>query len=192
MAEKKSSVKPPARRKKPAPADSPVIDAIVSALTRGGAGLNRIRAKETQNRSVSDAEWDSMVEIAQARINMAAAVNSVEEFGKAKLFFEELVQRAMDQGDIKIALDAEKEKIKLLRLAEERNTRAVEESYQSAVEQMVRAHLEPLGIAPAGTEIVELARRVAVYFCEHFEPPGKAQTSRKVKRADTKPRVRKA
>lgn len=186
MAEKKSSHKSPARRKKTTLADSPVIDSIVSSLTRGGAGLNRIRAKEMQNRSVSDAEWDSMVEIAQGRINMAAAVNSVEEFGKAKLFFEELVQRAMEQQEYKLALDAEKEKIKLLRLAEERNTRAVDESYQSAVEQMVRSHLEPLGIAPAGTEIVELARRVAVYFCDHFDVP------RKVKRAEKQTRVRRS
>ena len=177
---KKSSVTSPTRRKKPALTDAPVIDAIVSALTRGGAGLNRIRAKETQNRKVSDSEWDTMVEIAQGRINRAAAVNSVEEFGKAKLLLEELIQRAMEQGDIRIALDAEKEKIKLLGLSDQRNSRAVEESYQSAIEQMIRSHLEPLGIAPAGTEIVELARRVAVYFCDHFDVPTKAKGKRRV------------
>lgn len=190
MAGKKSSDTSPARRKKPTLADSPVIDAIVSALTRGGTGLNKIRAKEAANRSVSDTEWNTMVEIAQGRINRAAAVDAVEEFGKAKLLLEELIQRATEQGDIRIALDAEKEKIKLLGLSDQRNSRAVDESYQSAIEQMIRSHLEPLGIAPAGTEIVELARRVAVYFCDHFDMPGRAQTkSRKSKSAKKQTRV---
>ena len=88
---------------------------------------------------------------------------------------------------MKTALSARKEMVNLYGLAEERNTRAVEESYQSAVEAQIRGHLEPLGIAPAGTEIVELARRVAVYFCDHFEVPRKA-----VKRGAKQAKIRKA
>lgn len=166
--EKKSRVS----RKKPAAtlAESPLVEPIVTALVRG-VELSGLRKRLSQQQKITDAEWDDLVKVARSLIVRAASFDTVEEYGKAKKSFEELYQAAWQQGDLKTALSARKEMVNLYGLAEERNTRAVEESYQSAVEAQIRGHLEPLGIAPAGTEIVELARRVAVYFCDHFEVP---------------------
>jgi hypothetical protein len=161
-------------------ADSPLVEPVVSALVRG-VELGGLRKRLAQQQKITDAEWEGLVQVARSLIVRAASFDAVEEYGKAKKSFEELYQAAWQQGDLKTALSARKEMVALYGLAEERNTRAVEESYKSAVEEQIRAHLEPLGIAPAGTEIVELARRVAVYFCEHFE----------VKRADTQTSIRK-
>ena len=184
MAEKKSRVS----SKKPAAslADSPLVEPIVSALVRG-VELSGLRKRLAQQQQITDAEWDELVKVARGLIVRAASFDSVEEYGKAKKSFEELYQAAWQQGDLKTALSARKEMVNLYGLAEERNTRAVEESYQSAVEAQIRGHLEPLGIAPAGTEIVELARRVAVYFCDHFDVPRKG-----VKSGSKQGKVRKA
>ena len=149
-------------------ADSPLVEPIVSALVRG-VELSGLRKRLAQQQKITDTEWEELVQIARGLIVRAASFDTVEEYGKAKKSFEELYQAAWQQGDLKTALQARKEMVNLYGLAEERNTRAVEESYQSAVEAQIRAHLEPLGIAPAGTEIVELARRVSVWFCDHFE-----------------------
>jgi len=154
--------------------ESPLVEPIVTALVRG-VELGGLRKRLAQQQKVTDAEWDELVRVARGLIVRAASFDTVEEYGKAKKSFEELYQAAWQQGDLKTALQARKEMVSLYGLAEERNTRAVEESYQSAVEAQIRAHLEPLGIAPAGTEIVELARRVAVYFADHFEVPKKGK-----------------
>lgn len=148
--------------------ESPLVEPIVTALVRG-VELGGLRKRLAQQQKVTDAEWDELVRVARGLIVRAASFDTVEEYGKAKKSFEELYQAAWQQGDLKTALQARKEMVSLYGLTEERNTRAVEESYQSAVEAQIRSHLEPLGIAPAGTEIVELARRVAVYFADHFD-----------------------
>ena len=165
-------------RKPSALADSPMVEPIVTALVRG-VELGGLRKRLAQQQKVTDAEWEGLVQVARSLIVRAASFDTVEEYGKAKKSFEELYQAAWQQGDLKTALSARKEMVNLYGLAEERNTRAVEESYKSAVEEQIRSHLEPLGIAPAGTEIVELARRVAVYFCDHFDVPGKAKGKRR-------------
>ena len=177
MAEKKSRVS--SKKQASSLAESPMVEPIVTALVRG-VELGGLRKRLAQQQKVTDAEWEGLVQVARSLIVRAASFDSVEEYGKAKKSFEELYQAAWQQGDLKTALSARKEMVNLYGLAEERNTRAVEESYKSAVEEQIRSHLEPLGIAPAGTEIVELARRVAVYFCDHFDVPTKAKGKRRV------------
>jgi len=131
--------------------DDVAIQAAVSKL-----GMNRRDAKKG-------------VEKARKAIGFAATIDRDQETGSAILRCRDLYQRAIQNSDYKTALAAQKELNNIMGLYHRGDPIKLSDDEHLAAEaseaisqlQKVRSHLEPLGLAPDGYPIVEIARIAA-------------------------------
>lgn len=176
MAQKKNQEK---KERRTEVSDSPLVGPVIAGLVMG-TPLDVLKKQVAQRTKLTDKEWEALVDTARQKINHAASFDAREEYGKTRLALEQIYKKAMEYGDLKTALATRKEQTKIYGLYDAASLRAVEESYRSATEEMVRGHLEPLGIATkAGLPIEELARQVALYFVSHFSGPWTATRKRR-------------
>ncbi len=98
---------------------------------------------------------------ASGKIAAAAVWNRDIEAGKALLRHEDIYERALAVQDTKAALAAEIARQKLLGLHKPQAAEPAE-SRDSELETIIRAHLEPLELAPPGTAMEELLRLASV------------------------------
>lgn len=119
------------------------------------------------------------IEDARDRIRAAADVDAEREIGEAVAGLREIVRAAVAGGDARTALAARKELNRLLDLPGEvarRKERAGEE--EGATERLAAAasYLDPLGLAPEGTDVPELARLAAVALAKATAAPRPKKT----------------
>jgi len=89
------------------------------------------------------------------------------EFEAAIRELRELCDEAVDLAERKHRLSVRKEMNRLYRLYEKlAAAEAVADSGESETLDEIRSHLEPLGLAPEGTPLPELARLVALKITE--------------------------
>ncbi len=109
---------------------------------------------------VSAKEANEIVAEASNKICLAAEWSRDEQAGLMMLRLNELYSAAWSSGQLKEALYAQKELNRVLGL--HKSTGATEGAQGGAEAQgeldAVRGYLEPLGLAPEGTEVSELAR----------------------------------
>lgn len=106
------------------------------------------------------------IDAARRRIAAAAGYDVTRELGVAIERLNDLYRRAISAKDERTALQAERERIKLLDLGRSRGPDTQNEAHTAAAElAAVREHLAPLDLAPEGTPTAELARLAVAAFC---------------------------
>ena len=94
-------------------------------------------------------------------------VNLTQEFEQAIAELRELCDESVDLAERKHRLGIRKELNKLHRLYEKLTAiEAADDAGESETLAEVRSHLEPLGLAPEGTPLPELARLAALKITE--------------------------
>jgi len=152
-----------ATRKKKAPAITPdqadqVLLLMVSGMTERALYSACVEKLEIPARQV-----DAVITDARRRVQIAATVNKEEVIGEALTRLDDLYRRSVAIQDCKTALQAQREKDKLLNLYQaaplyEDRTSTAGEADDAA---LARQYLEPLDLAPEGTPLPELARLAA-------------------------------
>lgn len=140
------------------------VDSLVLAITRGVAGTD---LEEAARRLVSERQVARTVAAARRAITRAADFARDEELGKAITRGHEIYRLALESGDLKTALAAQRETNRLLGLHE---AAAASGSVGSTAEdagdiraelEAIGSHLRPLGLAPDTYPLAEVARIAA-------------------------------
>lgn len=163
--------------------DSPLIDPVLGALCRPGGNLDVLKKRMMRDYSLTETDWDAIVEEAKLLRDRGAAVDRVAKFREAEERFEDLYRRALAQGDIKTALLTQKEIVKLYELDQISSASSVNASLESATLSKTRAHLEPLAAAygiKTGLPVDLLAEQFTLYAVNNYPlPKGKSRGPRK-------------
>jgi len=163
-AKKRPAKKKAARKRSTRPsvrnhtAIEPAVLLIVSGCRRSDlvAGL-------VDKLGVDPRDVEAVLLEARRRITLAADYDRDEEIGTAKKCLEDLYNRSITANDLKTALASRRESNKLMDLYQSATPgpgNDHQEDAQTVRDELdqVRRHLEPLGLAPAGTAVAELAR----------------------------------
>lgn len=110
-----------------------------------------------------------------------------DEFGRALERLERLREKAASCDDLKIQLDCLKETSKLLSLYQPKDVVIDAASTENPDLEKIKKYLEPFGLGPPETPIVELVRRLTLLFTEKPDAEtGLRNPQRKVSRARKK------
>jgi len=168
-AKRKPAKKRPARKKKATrkrstrpsvrnhAAIEPAVLLIVSGCRRSDLVAGLVEKLEVDPQDV-----EAVLAEARRRITLAADYDRDEEIGTAKKCLEDLYNRSITANDLKTALASRRELNKLMDLYQQATPDRSDgqedaQTVRGELDQ-VRQHLEPLGLAPAGTAVAELAR----------------------------------
>ncbi|MBR2586307.1 MAG: hypothetical protein IKE64_12850 [Thermoguttaceae bacterium] len=167
----KTKKAPPAAATKPAPAVKPKQKRTVgekerSTILRGLLAGQTAEAMEERLKAAGLTAAKAKAALREVRgyIAAAATIDAREELGRARLQLEALYEVCLQTGDTKTALATRKEMSKVMRLYDVENTEVIDDSVQTRRDNLIREHLEGLGIAPPGLPLEELARAVALAF----------------------------
>lgn len=157
-------------------ASSPLLGPVI-------AGLVELRDEATIKKKIAAMsglpanQLEELIRLAKEKIVLAASCDKKEECGLAKLQLNRLFETCLDSGDTKTALATRKELSKFLGLYDAPNAAVVDETFRTETEILVREHLENLRVTPAELPLEELARQVALFFCDHFKEEISERTS---------------
>ena len=146
------------RGSKPAKAD--LVNQAVVLLVNGKSPDG---VADSLQPSATSAEAKKIVQLARERIAQAADTNRVEESGRAKMRLVDLYQQSEKVGMPQVALQAVKERNKLLDLYP-RDADADDPGHQGELAGALAGiadHLKPLGLLPEDMPLVEHARVAA-------------------------------
>jgi len=154
-------------RKKPT-IDPEVADKVLLLLV-SGLTERALRAACVDKLEIDARHVDAVITDARRRVTIAATVNRDAVIGEALTRLDDIYRRSIGIQDCKTALQAQREKDKLLGLYQATTLYGDREGSSDEGDDAAtaRAHLEPLGLAPEGTALSELARLAAARILEH-------------------------
>lgn len=135
-----------------------------------GYGVDACVAWSREALGLSPAEAEATVAKAQESISLASQVDRRAELGLAIRRLQDLYKVAREAGEIRIALQAERERIRLLRLVDApkhpppvgSEREAGEDGDAVADLAAIAAHLRPLKLGPPDYPLSEVARLAAL------------------------------
>ena len=108
---------------------------------------------------IPEDEVDGFLEEARTELIRAAALHENEEFGLSVATYRELIATSFKIKDYKEARSSRQALDRLLGLYARPTSQDLEETGDDGGDsELIRKHLEPLGLAPTGTPITELVR----------------------------------
>jgi len=140
--------------------DETILDQVVRLLFKIPSQV-LVRKTCRDSLKISDTELDAYVLEARRQLTLAVDFHRDEELGKAIIRFDNIYSDAYKLKDHKTALNAEKERVKLLGLHKP-PTFEEGESVDGLISQAIRDHLAPLHLAPDDTPVEELVRLAAL------------------------------
>ena len=142
--------------------DQEVIDKLVLMLV-SGVSIAAAQQSAIDKLGLSESRAKRLLKRAQTAITRAADFSRDEEIGVAYHRINDLYSRSVKAQDVKTALAAQRELNRLMALYEqptEETTHEIDETSKTELE-LIAQHLLPLGIAPDGYPLHEVARIAA-------------------------------
>lgn len=155
------------RKKKDRPEVSPAVIMLVEGLRDDE--IVSILIKEY---SLSKKAAGEVVERAREKITLASSSSVRDEISLAKLQLEDIYKKAVDDGQLKVALSARVERNKLLNLYSADDLSIITGALQDEKEASLRSQLEPLISHlslisnPSDVPVEELVRLLVAYVWE--------------------------
>jgi len=117
---------------------------------------------------LSEPDAEKLLQEAKAGLLRAAEIHREGEFALAVQTLRELLAKNIKIKDYKTVLAVRKELSRLLRLYDQAKVQEMPDFTEPEGETLaaIREHLEPLGLAPEGTDIVELVRLAVIQLTE--------------------------
>lgn len=128
------------------------------------ADVEIVTEKLCSDYKISRRAATKLISQAKRAISEAAETDVRREIGQQKKRLDIIYETATKEGDARTALDAVRERSKLLRLYEKADLEAINDTMESEREALVRKHLESFEVEH-GLPLEELARLIALRYC---------------------------
>lgn len=154
-------------RKKERPEVAPAVIMLVEGLRDDEISDILIREYSLSKKSAGE-----VVERAREKITIASSSNLRDEISLAKVQLEDIYRKAIDDGQLKIALSARVERNRLLNLYDSDDLSVISGALQDERERLIRDNLEPLILHlnlienPPDVPLEELVRIVVAHVWE--------------------------